>query len=186
MRSPLGVGVAKFHTGGESGEVDTVYLGCFIREALISIGGFDERFVRAQDWELNFRLRANGGKIFFDPRLEVTYRPRQDLIKLATQYFEYGRWRRVVARKHLGTINIRYLVPPISLIATISSLVLGSTISAVFLLPALCYGSFLLMAGLWLGKNSFERVLMPVVLLAMQMSWAVGFITSPKSLVPID
>jgi glycosyltransferase involved in cell wall biosynthesis len=100
MRSPLGVGAAKFHTGGGSGEVDTVYLGCFLREALTEIGGFDERFIRAQDWELNFRLRERGGKIFFDPRLEVTYRPRPNLAALAKQYFEYGRWRRVVSRKH--------------------------------------------------------------------------------------
>ena len=79
MRSPLGVGAAKFHTGGSEGETDTVYLGVFKREALEAIGGFDEHFTRAQDWELNYRLRMNGGKIFFDifsiiPRCHV--RPR--------------------------------------------------------------------------------------------------------------
>jgi len=68
MRSPLGVGASRFHTGGEAGEVDTVYLGAFRREALLAIGGFDERFTRAQDWELNFRLRENGGIVYFDPR----------------------------------------------------------------------------------------------------------------------
>ena len=91
MRSSLGVGPAKFHTGGNAGEVDTVYLGSFKREALIAIGGFDEKFTRAQDWELNYRLRAKGGKIYFDPRMAVTYRPRQSLTALARQYFEIGR-----------------------------------------------------------------------------------------------
>ena len=108
MRSPLGVGAAKFHTGGQSGEVDTVYLGVFKRDALLAVGGFNEHFTRAQDWELNYRLRKNGGKIYFDPRLTVTYRPRRSLIALARQYFEYGRWRRVVSRAHKGTINLRY------------------------------------------------------------------------------
>jgi glycosyltransferase involved in cell wall biosynthesis len=91
MRSPLGVGGARFHVGGEAGPSDTVYLGVFQKSALLAVGGFDERFIRAQDWELNYRLRASGGLIYFDPRLQVTYRPRPSLAKLAKQYYEYGR-----------------------------------------------------------------------------------------------
>ena len=186
MRSPLGVGAAKFHTGGGSGEVDTVYLGCFLREALTEIGGFDERFIRAQDWELNFRLRERGGKIFFDPRLEVTYRPRPNLAALAKQYFEYGRWRRVVSRKHTGTINYRYLAPPLALAATIVSLVTGLLVSPWLLVPAGIYAGFTVLAGIALGKGLLEKLLLPAVLFTMQMSWGAGFITSPKSLVPRD
>jgi glycosyltransferase involved in cell wall biosynthesis len=186
MRSPLGVGAAKFHTGGGSGEVDTVYLGCFLREALTEIGGFDERFIRAQDWELNFRLRERGGKIFFDPRLEVTYRPRPNLAALAKQYFEYGRWRRVVSRKHAGTVNYRYLAPPVALVGTVISLIAGLLVSPWLLVPAGVYAGFTLIAGVALGKGLLEKLLMPAVLFTMQMSWGAGFITSPKSLVPQD
>jgi glycosyltransferase involved in cell wall biosynthesis len=186
MRSPLGVGAAKFHTGGGSGEVDTVYLGCFLRDALNEIGGFDERFIRAQDWELNFRLRERGGKIFFDPRLEVTYRPRPNLAALAKQYFEYGRWRRVVSRKHAGTINYRYLAPPFALAGTVISLIAGLLVSPWLLVPAGVYAGFTLIAGVALGKGLLEKLLMPAVLFTMQMSWGAGFITSPKSLVPQD
>jgi glycosyltransferase involved in cell wall biosynthesis len=186
MRSPLGVGAAKFHTGGGSGEVDTVYLGCFLREALNEIGGFDERFIRAQDWELNFRLRERGGKIYFDPRLEVTYRPRPNLAALAKQYFEYGRWRRVVSRKHAGTINYRYLAPPLALIGTLLSLILGSAVSPLLYIPAGIYVGFTLVAGIALGKGLLEKVMMPAVLFTMQMAWGAGFVTSPKSLVPQD
>jgi glycosyltransferase involved in cell wall biosynthesis len=186
MRSPLGVGAAKFHTGGISGEVDTVYLGCFLREALIEIGGFDERFTRAQDWELNFRLRKRGGKIYFDPRLEVTYRPRPNLAALAKQYFEYGRWRRVVSRKHSGTINYRYLAPPLALAGTVLSLIAGATLSKSLFIPAIVYVGFTLIAGLSLGKGLLEKMIMPAVLFTMQMAWGAGFITSPKSLVPQD
>jgi glycosyltransferase involved in cell wall biosynthesis len=186
MRSPLGVGAAKFHTGGGSGEVDTVYLGCFLREALNEIGGFDERFIRAQDWELNFRLRERGGKIYFDPRLEVTYRPRPNLVALAKQYFEYGRWRRVVSRKHIGTINYRYLAPPLVLSATIISLITGLLVSPWLFVPAGIYVGFTLLAGVALGQGLLEKLLLPAVLFTMQMSWGAGFITSPKSLVPQD
>jgi glycosyltransferase involved in cell wall biosynthesis len=186
MRSPLGVGAAKFHTGGGSGEVDTVYLGCFIREALMEIGGFDERFIRAQDWELNFRLRSRGGKIYFDPRLEVTYRPRPNLAALAKQYFEYGRWRRVVSRKHTGTINYRYLAPPLALLGSLLSVISGLFISPYLFLPAGVYLGFTLVAGILLGKDLIEKITMPAVLFTMQMAWGAGFITSPKSLVPQD
>jgi glycosyltransferase involved in cell wall biosynthesis len=94
MRSPLGVGSSRFHVGGSAGPADTVYLGTFQKSALLEAGGYDERFTRAQDWELNFRLRKNGGVIWFDPSLVVTYRPRSTLKALAKQYFQYGTWRR--------------------------------------------------------------------------------------------
>jgi len=101
MRSKLGVGPSKFHTGGSAGESETVYLGTFKKAAILKAGGFDERYIRAQDWELNHRMRAQGGLIWFDPALKVTYRPRKSISKLAKQYFQYGRWRRVIARQHL-------------------------------------------------------------------------------------
>jgi len=184
MRSPLGVGASRFHTGGIPGEVDTVYLGVFRKEALLAVGGFDERFTRAQDWELNFRLRQMGGVIYFDPRLVVSYRPRSTLTALARQYFQYGRWRRVVSRLHQGTINYRYLAPPFTVIATFLSFVLGWLITPVLFLPAIIYGVFILLASALIGKSLIEVLCLPAILLTMHISWGIGFLTSPNSLVP--
>jgi len=111
MTSPFGVGPARFHTGGGAGPADTVYLGALLREAVEGAGGYDERFLVAEDWELNHRMREAGGLIWFQPELRVSYRPRASVRALAAQYFGYGRWRRVVARRHEGTINLRYLAP---------------------------------------------------------------------------
>lgn len=182
MRSPLGVGAAKFHTGGSAGQTDTVYLGVFKRAAVDAIGGFDEHFTRAQDWELNFRLRKNGGKIYFDPRLTVTYRPRKSLAALAKQYFEYGRWRRVVSRTHKGTINLRYLAPPFTLIGVSISLI-GGLLNSLLFAPAAFYGIFLILASLKIGKTLSERVFLPAILFTMHMSWGAGFITSTRRFV---
>jgi GT2 family glycosyltransferase len=184
MRSPLGVGASRFHTGGGAGEADTVYLGCFRKEAIIEIGGFDERFTRAQDWELNFRLREAGGLIYFDPRLMVRYRPRSTIKALSKQYFEYGRWRRVVSRRHQGTINYRYLAPPFTVVATLLSLLMGSVLSPIFFLPALVYAVFILGASAKIGKSIGEVLCLPTVLLTMHISWGLGFLTSPNSLAP--
>jgi succinoglycan biosynthesis protein ExoA len=185
MRSPLGVGASRFHTGGEAGEVDTVYLGAFRREALIAIGGFDERFTRAQDWELNFRLRENGGLVYFDPRLHVTYRPRSSVRALAKQYFEYGRWRRVVSRRHSGTINYRYLAPPFALLGFTFSLIAGIFIPILFT-PAVIYLLFVLLSSIKIATSIREYLLLFAVIPTMHFAWGAGFLSSPKTLVPLD
>jgi len=183
MRSPIGVGGARFHIGGEAGPADTVYLGVFKKSALIAAGGYDERFIRAQDWELNFRLREGGGLIWFDPRLEVVYRPRPNLKTLSRQYFEYGRWRRAVTRQHKGTVNFRYLAPPIATLIITASLITGFVLHPLFFIPALTYASVILMSSLAIGKNWSERITLPAVLTTMHISWGIGFLTSPSNLV---
>ena len=182
MRSKLGVGPSKFHTGGNAGESETVYLGTFKKTAILKAGGFDERYIRAQDWELNHRMRAQGGLIWFDPALKVTYRPRKSIFKLAKQYFQYGRWRRVIARQHPKTTNYRYLAPPIAVIANAISLTTGLFVNALFLVPLLSYVLLLVIGGLIIGRRVLDKLLMPLVLATMHISWGVGFITSPKKL----
>ena len=57
MTSWMGTGGSRFHVGGASGPVDTVYLGVFDRAAGAAVGWFDESLIRNQDYELNIRLR---------------------------------------------------------------------------------------------------------------------------------
>jgi hypothetical protein len=40
------------------------------------VGGYDEAYVRAQDWEMNHRMRRVRWSDLVHPRMEVTYRPR--------------------------------------------------------------------------------------------------------------
>lgn len=61
MTSRFGVGDAIFHRGGKAGPTDTVYLGVFDRDALEAAGCYDQSLLRNQDYELNIRLRRNGG-----------------------------------------------------------------------------------------------------------------------------
>src|SRR3954466_2292284 len=117
MRSRLGIGGARFHVGGEEGEAETVYLGVFKRATLDRLGGFDEHFHRAQDWELNHRIRLAGGTIWFSPDLWVTSRPRSSWKALALHFFRTGRWRRQVTRRYPETASPRYLAPPVAVVA---------------------------------------------------------------------
>ncbi|OQD55642.1 glycosyl transferase family 2 [Streptomyces phaeoluteigriseus] len=184
MTSKIGVGNAAFHTGGQAGPAETVYLGVFRREALEQQGGYNEEFIRAQDWELNFRIREAGGLIWFSPELKVSYRPRPSVKALAKQYKDYGRWRHVVARYHEGSINLRYLAPPAAVCAIAAGTVVGAALTPLgFLIPggylaAIALGS--LPAGKGLPLKARLRI--PVALATMHMSWGFGFLTSPRSL----
>ena len=75
----------------------------------MAVGGFDEAMYRAQDWELNYRLRRSGRRIWFSPELRVTYRPRSTLRELVKQMYGTGIWRREVVRRHPDTLSVRYL-----------------------------------------------------------------------------
>ena len=119
MTSRFGVGGASFHVGGVAGPALTVYLGCFLRSALERVGGYDETMERAQDWEMNLRIRQTGGTVWFTPEMMVTYRPRPTLRALARQYHDYGRWRREVANRHPETISVRYLAAPVAVVGVV-------------------------------------------------------------------
>lgn len=188
MKSRLGVGSARFHVGGGAGAADTVYLGVFRRDTLLAAGGYDPHFSRAQDWELNHRLRQAGGTVWFTPQLRVTYRPRPNVRALAKQYFEYGRWRRVVAARH-ATISVRYLAPPAMVVATTAAAVAGVAggrrpgARAALAIPA-GYAAGVTAGGMAVGRGESPRTraLLPIVLATMHWSWGLGFLTSPAAL----
>ncbi|OPF77139.1 glycosyl transferase family 2 [Streptomyces antioxidans] len=184
MTSKIGVGNAAFHTGGEAAPAETVYLGVFRREALEQQGGYNEEFIRAQDWELNFRIREAGGLIWFSPELKVSYRPRPSVRTLARQYKDYGRWRHVVARFHQGSINLRYLAPPTAVVAIAAGIVLGAAVTPwAFVIPG-GYLAGIVAGSLPAGKGLpvAARLRIPVALATMHMSWGWGFLTSPRAL----
>jgi glycosyltransferase involved in cell wall biosynthesis len=184
MTSKLGVGNAPFHTGGEAGEVETVYLGTFRRTALDRVGGYDETFVRAQDWEMNHRIRQSGGRIWFTPRMRVTYRPRPNLRELAKQYFHTGRWRRVVGREHQGTLSLRYLAPPLAVVAMVVGTIAGVLgFWPGWILPG-GYALAMLTGGAVTGRGlpASGWVRLPLVYATMHISWGIGFLTSPPRL----
>ena len=191
MTSKFGVGNAPFHVGGSPGEVDTVYLGTFRKSALERVGYFDESFVRAQDWELNYRIRKTGGKIWFNPKLVVSYRPRPNLKALAKQYFEYGQWRKQVTKKYPETISLRYLAPPITVTGLLTGLIfillnIFTQISFFNIgwLAIFSYLAVLILAFITIKRKISlkSRLLLFLVLPTMHLSWGVGFLKPTKRL----
>ncbi len=198
MTSPFGMGAAANHTGGEPGPADTVYLGVYRRDVIEQVGGYDETMLVAEDWELNYRIRAAGGLIWFTPDLKVTYRPRASLRALARQQFRYGRWRRVVARRHPETVSPRYLAPPVATALNAAGLLAGlaGLIGAVtgapapvpylavgFAVPALYLAGVSAVAAVFARDTpAGVRLRVPAVLAAMHTCWGAGYLTSPRRL----
>jgi succinoglycan biosynthesis protein ExoA len=183
MTSKLGVGNAPFHVGGSEGPADTVYLGVFRRTALDRVGGYDETFSRAQDWEMNYRIRATGGLVWFSPELSVSYRPRSSLRAMADQYFHYGRWRRQVIRAHPGSVNFRYLAPPLALLGVVAGLVLSTFLTPLALTVPAAYLLLVVAGSLVIGRGlpPGALALLPVVITTMHMTWGAGFLSSWRS-----
>jgi hypothetical protein len=59
---------------------------------------------------------------------------------------------------------------------------LGIFISPLLLLPLSIYIITLVIGGFMIGRKIADKLLMPLVLATMHMSWGLGFITSPKNL----
>jgi glycosyltransferase involved in cell wall biosynthesis len=175
MTSPLGVGGARFHTGGAEGPVDTVYLGVFRRSALEQVGMFDERLIRNQDYELNIRLRDAGGVVWFDPELWVSYTPRSTWRRLARQYFEYGTWKRRVVRLHPHSLKVRQAAPPVATIA----LVLGVTLAPVWPVTLVVPGVYALAVAAGAAREATgvgNWLRLVTIYPTMHLAWGSGFL----------
>lgn len=189
----LGLGGSAFHLqSSPAGPADTVFLGAFRKHAIAAVGGFDETMWRAQDWELNYRLRQAGEVIWFSPDLRVTYRPRSSLRALAAQMYETGKWRREVMRRHPETVGRRYLAPPVAVAGIVAGtsaglvgLLTGSRLLRLGLAAPAGYAALVLtgsaLAPRWLSLPARTRL--PLVLAVTHLSWGAGFLVGlrPRS-----
>jgi glycosyltransferase involved in cell wall biosynthesis len=184
MSNPLGVGDARFHMGGPAGEVDTVYLGVFRRRALEEAGLFDEKLERNQDYELNYRIRAFGGSVYFDPRLAVEYRPRSTLSALWRQYFDYGRGKRRVLHMHPGSLRWRQLAAPALVVGLGASALLTFTPARrLALLTPMLYASAVIAATGYevVHRGDAAMVSLPAVFPTMHFAWGIGFLIARRA-----
>jgi len=182
----LGLGGSAFHLAeSPAAEAETVFLGVFRKEAQIAVGGFDESMYRAQDWELNYRLRTNGHKIWFSPELRVTYRPRSTLRALAKQMYETGTWRRELVRRHPETANARYLAPPLAVLGVLGGsvsgllgVVLDSRLLRIGFVAPAGYLSVIVGGSLLASRpmSAAARLRLPLVLVATHLAWGTGFL----------
>jgi succinoglycan biosynthesis protein ExoA len=175
-------GGGRAHDPRYEGCLDTVYLGCWRREAFDRYGLFDEELVRSQDNELNLRIQRGGGRIWQTPRIRSRYTPRPSLRQLFRQYVQYGYWKVRVIRKHRIPASPRQLVPG-GFLACLMLLAAASPFSdgawLLLLGVVAVYGAASLAFSLALcGSPTRWRYLpvMPAVFAAYQFGFGYGFL----------
>ena len=189
MATRLGSGGAHYRTGGPAGPVDTVYLGVFRREALAAAGGFDGRLDRNEDYELNWRLRRNGGTVWFDPALGSVYRPRGTPRALARQYFDYGRGKRRTLVLHPRSWRARQLAPPLLVLGLGASALAGLAgaagadvaPAAAPVLPVAWLGVLAAVALRAAGRPGAHALRIAQVLAIMHLAWGAGMLFGRRS-----
>ena len=177
----LGVGDAKYRTGGAPGFVDTVQFGAFRRDVFNKIGLFDESMVRNQDYELNVRIRNAGEQIYMDPAIRFTYTPRDTPGALWRQYFQYGWWRVETVRRHPRSLRWRQLVPPafVSMLLVLGLIAPWSALAAVaFTALALTYCGAVVGVSVRLAATDDPVGPWKVALAfaTLHFAWSIGFL----------
>lgn len=119
LSSKFGVGNSQFRTNGESGYVDTVPFGAFRREVFSKYGGYDERLVRNQDNEMNFRIRKNGGKIYLSNDIRLSYYCRDSIKGISTMANKNGMWNIITMKLCPGSMGLRHFIPFLFVISII-------------------------------------------------------------------
>lgn len=187
--SRFGLGGPSYHVGGDEGPSESAYLGVFRRDVLDEVGLYDESVRRGEDWELNLRIRSAGYTVWFDPRLAVTYRPRETWDKVVRQFFATGAWRGELARRLGRRAGLRYLVPPALVGVLAVALVLGVVAAAVGVtgpwrvLAWLAWGGagiyalalLAVVAGPDGGRTAGDRLRSLLVFPTVHLAWGTGF-----------
>lgn len=167
MASPLGAGPARFHVGGRSGWVDTVYLGAYRTRLACDVGGYATDVGVNEDAELAIRMRPHGG-VWMDDDVRSTYVPRGSLGAVVRQFYRYGRSRAATARRHPRSIAPRQLAAPLLVVALCTP----------WRRPAMAvYGAAVAANGLrQAARDPGAGLGLSLSMPAMHLSWGAGFL----------
>jgi cellulose synthase/poly-beta-1,6-N-acetylglucosamine synthase-like glycosyltransferase len=174
LRRPFGMGGAGHRVGGPAGPVEHVFTGCYWRDALLAVGGFDERLLANEDFELDARLRKRGGVIWLHPGARSTWYVPESLPALARKMLRYGRYKALTLRLHPSTVRARQLAPAL-LISGLVGLTLwrprrGAAVAAAYLGLAGAAGAGAAAAD---GASPWRGALVPPV---VHLAWGSGLL----------
>lgn len=111
MVNPWVVGPAPYRRVLRRRQADTVYLGATQRSRLLEMGL--RRFPSgvAEDADLAYRIRKQGGEVVLDPAIRSRYRPRSTLGALWRQFYRYGRAKAEMLYANRELPTLRPLAP---------------------------------------------------------------------------
>lgn len=125
LSSRFGVGNSCFRVSNKPGYVDTVAYGAYRKEIFGSAGLFNEKLQRNQDLEMHSRIRALGGRFYFNPEIKSYYYTRATLKGFVKQALGNGYWNIITLRWSKTALSLRHLVPCVFVLTLLSNAVLS-------------------------------------------------------------
>lgn len=185
--SPFAVGDSPMRFSAAPRPVQHVPYGIFHRDVLVQLGGWSEQWRVNQDVELDCRLRAAGYTIFYHPGLVTRWRIKNNLKKLARQFFRYGTGRAKTALSHPSSLSARHFVPPafVLYLASVPFLMKYSPRWAWAGIPL--YGAFLGYATSTLTPKMhtpLDARHVPLVLATIHLAWGSGLLAGLVAALP--
>lgn len=178
-RSPFSV-PSRFTVSQRAEVVDTVYMGAWPRAVFDRVGRFDESLAVNEDYELNYRIRRAGGRIYLSPDIRSRYYGRQTLGALWRQFFRYGAWKCRVLMQHPRSAKPRHLVAPAFVAALVGGGLLGALSRPIRRLWTAVVGLYLAANGLASVRQAAREDWallgrLPFVFSTMHLAWGSGF-----------
>jgi succinoglycan biosynthesis protein ExoA len=178
MASRFGVGGSTYHFGTESGTVDHIPFGSYPTALVQELGGWDESLRANEDFELDYRIRALGYELLFDPSIRITWETRESILDLFRQYRRYGRGKADVACLHPRSLEPRHCAAPAFVLALAGALIaaprrprVAATVVAPYVVALL--GASAVIAARARDVRAAPRL--PLAFLAMHVGWGLGF-----------
>ena len=183
VSSPFGVGNAYYRFSRRERWVDTVPFGCWFKRTLTDLGGYNESYHINEDYELNYRIRKNGGKILLSPEIRSIYYPRSSFKALAKQYYRYGKWKVKTLVEHPESMAYRQAIAPIFVFALTASMAFYPYSIAPLLFVAIPYLlanlAFSSRIALRQGMRNFP--MLPFAFFVIHVSWGAGFFSGLRA-----
>lgn len=184
LTSAFGVGGSDFKIGNDfysdkvkTEYVDTVPLGTFMKETALLLGGFDEKYPRAEDNDFNYRLRRTGGKILLFKGIHTVYYCRSSIPAMIRMGFGNGESIGKVLFKAPATVSIRHLIPFLFLLSIIIACIAAGTwtvFSAFLQAELLAYGLACVVAAVSSRVNVWKTLFIVPIFPALHFSYGIG------------
>jgi glycosyltransferase involved in cell wall biosynthesis len=177
MASRFGVGGSTYHHGTTVRTVEHIPFGAYPLAVIRQLGGWDERLRVNQDFEFDYRVRASGRDLLFDPELRIDWESRQTVPDLYRQYRRYGSGKVRVARLHPESLRFRHLMAPALVVNLALAAVTAPRHPVRAAALALPYAAALTLASrnTTAGLDAEARPWVAPAFVAMHVGWGLGF-----------
>jgi GT2 family glycosyltransferase len=165
--------------GREEIELDTgVFAGVWPRATLERLGGWHPDFHVNEDAEMAARVLGAGGRIVCLPAMAARYAPRATPAGLGRQYWRFGRYRALTARRHPVALRPAHLASAALAATTVATVVPLRRLSRPARAAGAAYAVAIGVAAARAAPARTPRDLggVALALATMHLSWGAGFI----------